>query len=131
MCTRLGSALIFRLRQLPRSACSSVGGGQKVELKKGTELSQRYVVHDVLGTGAHASVWRALDKQLNRDVALKRLSRSSIDVDPRNLEAAIAEARKNAQLVHPNIVQVFDIIEIENEYLIVMEYVSGSSLWDL
>jgi len=41
----------------------------------------------------------------------------------------LAEARKNAQLVHTNIVQVYDIIEVDAEHLIVMEYVDGPSLY--
>lgn len=102
-----------------------------MELRKGTELEARYVVHDVVGTGAHASVWRALDKQLNRDVALKRLTRESTTVTEEQMKAAVAEARKNAQLVHPNIVQVYDIITVEDEPLIVMEYVNGDSLWGI
>jgi serine/threonine protein kinase len=44
-----------------------------LNLRKGTELMARYVVHDVLGTGGYASVWKASDKQLNRDVALKEV----------------------------------------------------------
>lgn len=98
-------------------------------LLKGTELQGRYVIHDVVGTGGSASVWKASDKQLNRDVALKRLWKQLIGTPGQDLTALLDEARKNAQLVHPNIVQVHDIIEVEGEQLIVMEYVDGPSLF--
>lgn len=100
-----------------------------LKLRKGTELGNRYVVHEVLGTGGSASVWKASDKLLNRDVALKRLLKHSVITSPDDISALLAEAQKNAQLVHTNIVQVYTIIEEEGEHLIVMEYVDGQSLW--
>lgn len=100
-----------------------------LSLRKGTELKGRYVVHDVLGTGANASVWKASDKQLNRHVALKRLLKRSLTTSPEEVSALLDEARRHAQLVHTNIVQVYDIIEEDGEHLIVMEYIDGASLW--
>src|SRR4030095_15152341 len=101
-----------------------------LNLRKGTELKGRYVVHDVLGTGSFASVWMASDKQLNRNVAIKRLLKRSISTSEEEISALLEEARKNALLVHTNIVQVYDIIEEDGEHLMVMEYVDGRSLWD-
>src|SRR2546425_2203712 len=101
-----------------------------LNLRKGTELRDRYVIHEVLGTGGSASVWKASDKQLNRDVALKRLLKHSVITSPEEISALLTEAQKNAQLVHTNIVQVYDIIQEEGEHLIVMEYIDGHSLWD-
>lgn len=99
-------------------------------LQKGTELDKaRYVVHEVLGTGGFASVWKASDKQLNRDVALKRLLKHSVTASAEEISALLDEARKHAHLVHTNIVQVYDIIEEEGEHLLVIEYVDGQSLW--
>ena len=45
-----------------------------LEIKKGTEIQGRYVIGDHLGSGGFGIVWRATDKQLHRDVAIKRLS---------------------------------------------------------
>ena len=102
-----------------------------LSLQKGTELDKgRYVVHDVLGTGGFASVWKASDKQLKRDVALKRLLKRSVTASAEQISALLEEARKHAQLVHTNIVQVYDIIEEESEHLLVIEYVDGQSLWE-
>jgi serine/threonine protein kinase len=102
--------------------------GTVLELRKGTELEHRYVIHDVAGTGGFSAVWKASDKQLNRDVAIKRLFKSEASSASEDLTPVLAEARKNAQLIHTNIVQVYDIIDVAGEHLIVMEYVDGPSL---
>lgn len=97
-------------------------------LAKGAEIKGRYVVHDVIGTGGYASVWRASDKELDRDVALKRLLRQTTVLSAESVEALKDEAQKNARLIHPNIVQIYDIVEVENEPLLVLEYIDGPSL---
>ena len=102
-----------------------------LELTKGTEIQGRYVVHEVIGHGGYASVWKASDKQLNRDVALKRLIKTSSQMREAELDVLVEEAQKHAKLIHPNIVQVHDIIKEQGEYLLVLEYVDGPSLHKL
>jgi serine/threonine protein kinase len=99
-----------------------------LELKSGVELDGRYVVHGPVGTGGFAMVWRAVDKQLNRPVALKRLLKHSHMVASADVAALMEEAQRHAQLIHTNIVQVYTVIEADGEPLIVMEYVDGQSL---
>lgn len=95
-----------------------------LEIKKGTEIQGRYVIGNHLGIGGFAIVWRATDKQLGRDVAIKRLT--SIGGENQHL---IEEARRTVKLGgHQNIVQVFDVIQQEDEALLVMEFVDGESL---
>ena len=99
-----------------------------LEVKKGTELRDRYVVSDLVGVGGFATVWRATDKQAGRDVAIKRLLRLAGNDLPRLLD----EARKTSRLRgHKNIVEVLDVFELDGEGFLVMEYVDGSSLEDL
>ena len=97
-------------------------------MKSGLELNGRYVVHGEAGSGGYATVWKASDKQLNREVALKRLLKRGLAGAYDDALALLAEAKKSATLVHPNIVQVYDIISVDDEHLIVMEYVDGQSL---
>src|SRR5437867_3664013 len=78
--------------------------GKVLTLTKGTEIEGRYVIHDVVGTGGYASVWKASDKQLSRDVALKRLFKQGTHSPDEELAKILEEARKHAQLVHTNIV---------------------------
>lgn len=95
-----------------------------LEIKKGTEIQGRYVIGDHLGSGGFGIVWRATDKQLHRDVAIKRLSSTGGEN-----EHLIEEARRTVKLGgHQNIVQVFDVIQESDEALLVMEFVDGESL---
>lgn len=97
-------------------------------LTKGLEITGRYVVHEHVGTGGYGSVWKASDKQLGRDVALKRLLKPVHTSSADETERILEEARKHAKLVHTNIVQVFDVLDVGGEHLIVMEFVDGTSL---
>ena len=101
-----------------------------IEMKKGTELQGRYVVSELIGTGGYATVWRATDKELNRDVAIKRLLRDNWrTASPDQIEAVLQEGRNAARLKgHKNIVEVYDVFEEASEAFLVMEYVDGPSL---
>jgi serine/threonine protein kinase len=101
-----------------------------LEMKKGTELQGRYVVSELVGMGGYATVWRATDKELNRDVAIKRLLRNKWrSTSDDELKAVLEEGRNAARLKgHKNIVEVYDVFVESNEPFLVMEYVDGPSL---
>lgn len=71
-------------------------------------------------------VYVAYDQRLERRVAVKRMLAGK--GDPRRRERLRREARTTAQLAHPAIVQVFDLIEDEDNDWIVMELVEGTPL---
>ncbi len=92
-----------------------------------TGVPPRYVVERELGRGAMGVVYRALDSQLGRTVAIKVLD-AKAGADPRMRDYFLREARAVAQLVHPNIVTLFDAgLEGTAPYL-VMELVEGEDL---
>src|ERR1022692_3930300 len=93
-------------------------------MMKGTELQGRYVVSDLIGTGGFASVWRATDKELKRDVAIKRILRDNWrGASAADVEAVLEEARNAAKVTgHRNIVQVYGAFEEAGEGFLVMEY---------
>ena len=74
-----------------------------------------------------AQVYRAMDRQLERPVALKVLF-PELSVDRTFVERFRREAQAAANLSHPNIVPVFDWGEDDSTYFIVMEYVEGRPL---
>jgi serine/threonine protein kinase len=96
---------------------------------KSDELKRigKYVVMEVLGRGGMGVVYRALDNQLGREVAIKTLTRGVAD-DPEMLARFYEEGRKTARLKHPHIVTVYDLGEENGIPYIVMERVEGDSL---
>ncbi len=89
--------------------------------------SGRYEVTHVVARGGMAQVYRAIDLQLDRPVALKVLF-PELSVDRTFVERFRREAQAAANLSHPNIVPVFDWGEDDGAYFIVMQYVDGRPL---
>ncbi len=82
---------------------------------------------DLLGEGGMGTVYRARQKKLQRQVALKLLSRE-LSSDPAFAERFLREAQALARLQHPNIVSLYDFGETAGYYFLVMEYVDGLNL---
>jgi predicted Ser/Thr protein kinase len=96
----------------------------------GEVIAERYELHELLGSGGMSSVYRAHDKLLERDVALKILHEHHHE-DEEYVERFRREARAVAQLSHPNIVTVIDRGEEDGRQFIVFEYVAGQTLKEL
>lgn len=90
----------------------------------------RYTLTEVLGSGAMGVVYRAFDSILGRHVALKSLHVE----DERSRRRFVQEARAMARISHPNVVQVYDVVQTEradgsgDQWLIAMELVEGVTL---
>jgi serine/threonine-protein kinase len=93
----------------------------------GRVLGDRYRLVTALGTGASAHVYLADDVSLHRRVAIKVLH-PALAGDTNFLKRFRAEARAVAALNHPNILQVFDWGEENDEPYLVLEYLAGGSL---
>jgi len=87
----------------------------------------KYEVIDLLGRGGMGLVYRAFDRQLNRDVAIKTLT-EGFSGDQEMLKRFYQEAAKTGALKHQNIVTVYDLGEQDGFPYIVMEYLSGDPL---
>ena len=90
----------------------------------------RYEVIKNIGHGGMATVYLAHDRILNRNVALKLLNPEAVTKDSSALKRFLIEAHATTSLIHPNIVEVYDICDIGDKHFIVMEYVEGNSLKD-
>ena len=93
-------------------------------------LGERYQILDQLGQGGMATVFRARDVNLQRDVAIKVL-RDTLIHEPGFRERFLREARSAANLSHPNIVTVYDFGQDADQLFLVMEYVPGTDLKSL
>jgi eukaryotic-like serine/threonine-protein kinase len=96
----------------------------------GDVIDDRYEVVELVGTGGMSSVYKAHDKLLERNVALKVLHPHYGD-DTEYVERFRREARAVAQLSHPNIVTVIDRGEAGGHQFIVFELIDGENLKEL
>ncbi|MFZ5916224.1 MAG: protein kinase domain-containing protein [Chloroflexota bacterium] len=90
-------------------------------------LNDRYRITAKLGDGGMAVVYKAIDQELGRQVAVKVL-REGYAEDTSFLARFQREARAAAGLDHPNIVSIYDVGRDGHFYYLVMEYVEGQSL---
>lgn len=96
--------------------------------RSGTQVS-RYTVLDYLGAGGMGVVYCAHDPELARKVALKVLRSDLADSDRRGFQDRLrGEAQVMAQMVHPNVVTVYDVGTWEGQVFIAMELVEGQNL---
>lgn len=87
----------------------------------------RFQVFGEVGSGGFASVYRAWDPALEREVAIKVLH-PHLARDPQIRERFVREGRALARVRHPNVVQVYDTAEADGRVYLAMEYVAGTSL---
>jgi serine/threonine protein kinase len=106
----------------------------------GRQLSGRYEVHELIGRGGMADVYRGMDARLGRDVAIKVL-KSTLNSDQVSRDRFRKEAMSASKMAHPTIVRVFDAgdemgdddgaPEGQTTPFIVMEYVEGKLLSEI
>ena len=97
---------------------------------EGKVLGSRYEIIEKVGNGGMATVYKAEDKVLKRNVAVKIL-RDEFTTDEEFIKRFEIEAQSAARLVHPNIVSIFDVGVEENLYYIVMELIQGKTLKEI
>src|SRR5919198_3450863 len=95
-----------------------------------SSLQGRYVLHETIGRGSLATVYRATDTTLDRAVAVKLLH-PHLCRDARFVERFLEMQRRIARLFHPHLVTIFDAGTADEGCFVVMEYVPGGSLRDL
>ncbi|MEV6191767.1 serine/threonine-protein kinase [Streptomyces sp. NPDC051920] len=94
-------------------------------------IAGRYRLEARIGRGGMGVVWRATDQLLGRQVAVKELAvDDSLSVEESRLQRdrTLREARAVAQLHHPHIIVVHDVVEDDERPYIVMELIGGGSL---
>ncbi len=96
-------------------------------LSKGSFINDRYEIVSRVGAGGMSDVYKAVDHKLNRNVAIKVLKKE-FSKDKNFVSKFRAEAQSAASLIHPNIVNVYDVGEDGGMYYIVMELIEGITL---
>ena len=114
----------------------------ELPLQVGMVLNDRYEVLDIIGKGAFGITYRAFDKKLNRDIALKVCFPADCcrtggngklcPIDKEQYEKAlydmVNEARTLATIKHPRVVTIHDVEKCENVLYCIMEWVEGETL---
>ena len=93
-------------------------------------FSAKYDITEEVGRGGMAIVYRAIQKNLNREVALKVLPEQFVH-DEEYIIRFHREAREVAKMNHPNIVTIFDEGEIDGQHYLAMEFLEGKDLHDI
>jgi serine/threonine protein kinase/lipoprotein NlpI len=97
------------------------------ELTTGSTFAARYQIIEELGHGGMGRVYRAVDKKLNEEVALK-LIMSEIATNKSMLERFHNEIKLARKISHPHVGRMYDLLEENGIHFITMEYVPGEDL---
>lgn len=96
-------------------------------------MEERYEIRGKIGQGGLGAVYRGYDTRMNREVAIKRISKSSTDpeLQEESTRQLIKEAGALASLQHPHIVTIYDVGSDDDGPYVVMELISGKTLDEL
>lgn len=93
-------------------------------------IAGKFELRETLGVGGMGVVYKAFDRSLSREVAVKRMRRE-ITGDEASRRRFLEEARTVATLSHPNIVAIHEIAVTAGDVFLVFEFVLGETLWEI
>jgi serine/threonine protein kinase/tetratricopeptide (TPR) repeat protein len=96
-------------------------------LQAGAVLGKYNIIEEI-GRGGMAVVYKALQTDLKREVALKVMP-ANITLNYRFVERFLSEGQSVAKLSHPNIVNIYEMSSENGVYYIAMEYITGANLY--
>lgn len=118
--------LLARRRDAPAATMAS-GPAAPRAIGAGDVLGGNFRIDGELGRGGMGIVYDAHDEKLDRRVAIKQLQRDA-GTTPADLARFLKEARLVAKLKHPNLAEIYTVLEERGEPLLVFEYVDGRTL---
>ncbi len=102
-----------------------IGDNKPIDPLVGQRLGG-FELQEVVGRGRYGTVFKGSQINLGRQVAIKVLAEEYRD-DPERVQAFLTEARRAGRLNHPNLVQVHDVCQVGENYLLIMELMKGST----
>ena len=97
------------------------------KLPVGTVLLDRYEIRRKIGEGGFGYVYLVLDRSVSEEIILKILS-PQISLDESMIRRFIHELKFNRRIVHPNVIRLYDILELNPGHAISMEYFPSDDL---
>lgn len=100
-------------------------------LEIGSLLDNKYRVLDVVGHGGMSTVYLARNEKANKSWAIKEVLKQGQEDLEIKKNSLIAETEMLKKLNHPNLPAIIDVIETEDTFLVVMDYIEGNDLGDI
>ncbi|HEV2642198.1 MAG TPA: protein kinase [Candidatus Elarobacter sp.] len=113
------------------SAASDTQEADDGALIPGELFANRYQIVRVVGRGGMGMVYKARDRELAEDVAIKMLRSDAMNSDATVVERFKTEIRLARRISHRNVVRTHDLGERDGAYYVTMEYVEGITVRDL
>ena len=114
-----------------RTTSRGTAAADAAEFAVGTQLAGRYEILEVIGRGGMGIVYRARDRELDEDVAIKTLRRELLSDDAVLAERFRDEIRLARRISHRNVVRTHDLGEALGVTFVTMEYVRGITVREL
>jgi serine/threonine-protein kinase len=106
-------------------------GGGTAKIEKGSVFAGRYEILSAVGKGGMGVVYRAHDRQLDEEVALKVLRSEALQEDPTILDRFKQETKLARRITHRNVLRTHDFSEANGLSYISMEFLEGVTLKEL
>jgi eukaryotic-like serine/threonine-protein kinase len=110
-----------------RRSFSSIPSSGGSGLRAGAVLANRYEITALLGEGGMGAVYKAVDREVNRTVALKVI-RPDLATNSSIIDRFKQELVLSHQVTHRNVVRIYDLGEADGVKFITMEYIEGTDL---
>ena len=100
-------------------------------LEVGSVLDGKYKILNEIGHGGMSVVYLALNERANKTWAIKEVRKDGGNDQEVVSQGLIAETEMLKKLHHPNLPSIVDVIDTNDSFIIVMDYIEGKSLQDL
>lgn len=97
-------------------------------LEIGSILERKYKILDIIGRGGMSVIYLARNERAAKTWAIKEVRKEGVINEQANLAGLIAETNLLKELHHKNIVSIIDVIDYEDSFIIVMDYIEGKDL---
>jgi serine/threonine-protein kinase len=116
---------------VPASPTPARLGGNEVanyqKLAPGTELMGRFRIVQKIGGGGFGTVYLVEDLVVNEQLVLKILSQQ-LSLDPNMIKRFVQELKLTRRISHPNVIRIYDLVDLEGAHAISMEHFAGRDL---
>jgi serine/threonine-protein kinase len=129
-CGNCGKSLVDTPTTPPTAVTQHMEPKASVNLRPGQHFGTRYQIVEMIGQGGMGVVYKAIDKEINRIVALKMI-RPELSRDPAILDQFKRELILAREISHEHVIRIHDIGEEGGIRYISMKYVDGTNLLDL